>query len=294
MNRSSGGLVLLDKPAGVTSFAALSSVKKSLGTKKVGHTGTLDKFASGLLVALCGSYTRLAPFITSMDKTYDCVFEFGAETSTLDPEGEIIARADLPREDDIRAAAQKFTGEFLQRPPEYSAVHIDGKRSSRRARSGETPEPPLRQVTVYAFTLQDWNPPLLSCRVHCGKGTYVRSLARDVGKLAGSRAYVRSLRRLGVGPFRVEDAGAPGDFERETCLARGREILAGLLPGTAVLRAAYAESLFQGKPPCDEFFDSPPESGAAAVFTEAGELAAVIEKNANGYAYHFVCGRGTP
>ena len=291
MNRADG-LVLLDKPMDVTSFAALSSVKKILGTKKVGHTGTLDKFASGLLVALCGSYTRLAPYISGMDKTYECVFEFGAETDTLDPEGEVVARGSLPAMEEIRAAAQKYKGQIMQKPPAYSAIHIEGKRSYQLARSGENPEPPARMVTIYDFTIKDWSPPFLSCAVHCSKGTYIRSLARDLAIDAGSRAFVRSLRRTGQGPFRVEDSSPPRGLVKESGLLGGQSFLAGLLPGGAVvLRENHAESLFLGRPLKDEFFISPPglDAGEAAVFTEEGQLAAVIEKNASGYAYRFVC-----
>jgi tRNA pseudouridine55 synthase len=288
-----GALVLLDKPPGVTSFAALHTIKKKLGTRKVGHTGTLDKFAGGLLVALAGSYTRLNPFISGMDKKYECVFEFGIETSTLDPEGEIVCRRNLPREEELRAAIKKFTGPLMQRPPLFSAVHVDGRRSYQRALLGETSLPAERPVIVYAFEMTGWRPPFLACSVHCGKGTYIRSLARDLAKAVSSCAYVKSLRRTRVGPFCVEEACAPEDFSADR-LRCGREFLERLFPGrSAVIRGRYYGSLRQGKALQDEFFENPPaaETGenAILVFTREGQLAAVIEKNSNGYAYRFVC-----
>jgi tRNA pseudouridine55 synthase len=289
----SGALVLLDKPAGVTSFAALHTIKKKLGTQKVGHTGTLDRFACGLLVALAGSYTRLNPFISGMDKSYECVFEFGIQTSTLDPEGEITSRGSLPGEEDLRAAIKNFTGPLMQRPPLFSAVHVEGRRSYERALRGETHEPAARPVNVYSFEVKGWQPPFLACSVRCSKGTYIRALARDLAEALSSCAYVKALRRTRVGPFCVEEACAPEDFSTAS-LKSGREFLERLIPGrSAVIRGRYFESLRQGKALRDEFFEDPPaaETGenAVLVFTGEGQLAAVVEKNRSGYAYRFVC-----
>ncbi|MDR3201507.1 MAG: tRNA pseudouridine(55) synthase TruB [Spirochaetales bacterium] len=291
---SANGLLLLSKPCGITSFAALAAVKKKLGTQKVGHTGTLDKFAEGLLVVLCGRYTRLAPFISGMDKRYSGIFEFGAETATLDPEGEIVRRGSLPEAEAIESAVKNLTGPIMQRPPDFSAVHIDGKRAYERALRGEDVEIPERPVTIYSFDIQDWQPPFLSCSVHCSKGTYIRSLARDLGRAVSSCAYVKSLRRTQVGPFILDEAVSLDEFSLE-CVKSGREFLERLVPGkSAVVKDGYYESLRMGKPLRDDFFETPPadaRDGAAGVlvFTRAGDLAAVISRNEKGYAYHFVC-----
>ncbi|MDR1932575.1 MAG: tRNA pseudouridine(55) synthase TruB [Spirochaetales bacterium] len=285
------GLLFLYKPAGVTSFAALNTVKKKLGTKKVGHTGTLDKFAEGLLVVLCGGYTRLAPFLSDMDKRYDCVFEFGAETATLDPEGEVLRRCALPDAEALSLAVKQFTGPIMQRPPDFSAVHVNGKRAYQRALRGEEIELAQRPVTIYAFDIHGWQPPFLSCTVHCSKGTYIRSLARDMGRAVSSCAYVKTLRRTQVGPFGLKEACSPADFDPAVCVRRGRQFLGELASGkSAVLKDGYHESLRRGKPLRDDFFEIPPAGeGSILVFTRAGDLAAVIAKNERGYAYRFVC-----
>jgi tRNA pseudouridine55 synthase len=289
------GLLLLRKPAGLTSFAALNTIKKKLGTKKVGHTGTLDKFAEGLLVVLTGRYTRLAPLVSGMDKNYDCLFEFGAETETLDPEGEIIRRQAPPDRDTLFGAVKKFIGPIMQRPPLFSAVHVNGKRAYERAIRGESLELRERPVTIYAFDIKAYDPPFLACGIKCGKGTYIRSLARDLGRACSSCAYVKELTRTMVGPFHLDEAVFPADFTPALSLKKNQDFLEQLIPGKSlVVKDGYCDSLRMGKPLDDEFFDTPPASrnaveGPVLVFTIQGDLAAVIEKNKNGYAYRFVC-----
>jgi tRNA pseudouridine55 synthase len=303
---SQDGLLLLDKPPGITSFTALGAIKKKLGTKKAGHTGTLDKFASGLLVVLTGRYTRLAPFITDMDKTYECVFEFGIQTTTLDPEGEVICARPAPEKKVLLAAASRFTGPLMQRPPDFSAIHVNGKRASQRARAGEKPVLKERPVTIYSFDVQEYSPPFLSCRVSCGKGTYIRSLARDLAEACGSCAYVKELKRMEVGPFFLKDAVSPEDFIPEKNLLAGRAVLEKLIPcPSLVVKESCLASLMAGKPLRDDFFHETSERGEPAeappqeegrgrpclVFTESGDLAALIERRASFYAYRFVCGQ---
>ncbi|MDR1626650.1 MAG: tRNA pseudouridine(55) synthase TruB [Spirochaetia bacterium] len=289
------GLLLLAKPPGITSFAALNAVKKKLGTKKVGHTGTLDRFAEGLLVALSGRYTRLAPFISGMDKRYSCVFEFGTQTATLDPEGEVVKKAPLPQEGFLREAVGRFTGPLMQRPPDFSAVHVGGKRAYQMALRGEDPGLKERPVTVYSFDVQSWLPPFLSCEIHCSKGAYIRALARDLAEAVSSCAHVKALRRTQVGPFCLADAVSPQDFDPESSPKRGRDFLEGLIPGKPlILKARHAGDLRAGKPPRDLFFEDPRPEGACPegdrpVFTESGELAAVVSQSETGYAYRFVC-----
>jgi tRNA pseudouridine55 synthase len=200
------GYLLLDKRPGRTSFESLGAVKKALGTGRVGHTGTLDKFASGLLLVLVERAAKLNPWISHCDKRYQGTIRFGEETDTLDPEGEVIARGPLPSREQIQGALAQFRGEILQTPPVYSAIHVEGRRASELARSGEKPEMKTRPVTIHLLELLSWEPPLARIQVHCSSGTYIRSLARDIALAYGSRAHLVQLRRVAVAGFSVDQA----------------------------------------------------------------------------------------
>ncbi|NNM67663.1 MAG: tRNA pseudouridine(55) synthase TruB, partial [Spirochaetales bacterium] len=199
-------LVLLDKPRDVTSFQALSPLKKDLGSS-LGHTGTLDRFADGLLVILTGHLTKLVPLLTEMDKVYEAVFEFGRQTDTLDPEGQVILERAVPTRDRLEETLKRFQGDLLQVPPLFSAVHVNGKRAYKRALAGESPEIPPRHVKIHAFEMLHWEAPYARVRIHCSKGTYVRALARYWAESSDSAATVTQLRRLQVGPFVVPRVG---------------------------------------------------------------------------------------
>ncbi|ULQ61110.1 tRNA pseudouridine(55) synthase TruB [Brucepastera parasyntrophica] len=192
MDLSPEGIILFAKSAGKTSFSSLWQIKNALETKKVGHTGTLDSFADGLLVLLSGKMTRLAPYITACDKEYKALIEFGAETDTLDPDGKVIMEAPLPLFRTVRNILPSFTGNIMQKPPLFSAIHVDGERASDRIRKGEQIELPPRPVTVYSIEILEARDPggnmagddsqlaNLTVRVRCSKGTYIRSLARTL------------------------------------------------------------------------------------------------------------------
>ncbi|MCL2759407.1 MAG: tRNA pseudouridine(55) synthase TruB, partial [Treponema sp.] len=173
------GLILLNKQPGITSFDALRDIKRALGTGKVGHTGTLDKFAQGLLIVLTGNALRLSQWFTGCDKKYTGRIKFGIETDTLDPEGNVIGEAALPSREQVENVLCKFTGEIKQAPPLYSAIHVNGQRASNLARAGKTPEMKERPVTVHELKLLSWEPPFADIFVHCSSGTYIRSLSRD-------------------------------------------------------------------------------------------------------------------
>lgn len=205
------GIVLVAKQSGMTSFSSLWQIKNALGTKKIGHTGTLDNFADGLLVALSGHLTHLASFVTDCSKEYLASISFGTETDTLDPEGTSIKSAPLPRLVDVERSLPSFMGQIMQCPPHYSAVHVDGKRSSDRIRNGEVVELSARPVTIHAIdimnaTVTDSGLSKLVIRVSCSKGTYIRSLARDIAAASGSCASLWNLRRTRIGPFSLDDA----------------------------------------------------------------------------------------
>jgi tRNA pseudouridine55 synthase len=200
------GLLLLRKKGGITSFEALYPVKRALGGGKVGHTGTLDKFAEGLLPVLIGRAVKLTPWFSDCDKTYEGFIRFGVETDTLDPEGLPVAEGAPPSREALEAVLPAFRGNLLQTPPVYSAIHVDGQRASRLARSGVEPVLPQRPVSVYQLDLLSYDPPLARIRVRCSKGTYIRSLARDIARAALSRGHLAALTRTGIGGFDLSRA----------------------------------------------------------------------------------------
>ncbi|MFP4152769.1 MAG: tRNA pseudouridine(55) synthase TruB [Alkalispirochaeta sp.] len=230
------GVLLLDKPTGISSARALYPVKRRFPRRKIGHTGTLDPFASGLLVVLVGYATRLSRFFLSMDKRYTATVVFGMETDTLDPEGEIVARAPVPTPDRVAAVIPRFRGKIEQVPPRYSALKTGGTRAYRAARAGEEFSLPSRQVHIYDIAItaeaagsdetsavpkQPTNPDRYTLDVHCGSGTYIRSLARDIGRVAGSVASLDTLRRTRVGSFSVDDAVPADRLDDESILPPG-------------------------------------------------------------------------
>jgi len=210
MNEDS--VLLVDKPAGITSFGVVARVRRRLsehlGKKaKVGHTGTLDPFATGLMIIVTGKECRNAMNYSKLDKEYEAVFRLGQVSTTGDPEGEITnVSTDIPTKDAIEAALEPFRGEITQRPPIFSAIKINGRRAYDLARKGEAVEIPERQVTVYSLELLDYVYPDVRVRVHVSSGTYIRSLAEDIGKLLETGAYCAELRRTKVAEWSVDDA----------------------------------------------------------------------------------------
>jgi tRNA pseudouridine55 synthase len=203
-------VLLVAKPAGPTSHDMVDIVRRSLGTRRVGHTGTLDPFAEGLLVMVVGRATRLVPFAAAWTKSYEGRLRLGATTDTDDATGQV--REQRPVAVD-RAALERtldgFRGTVRQRPPAYSAVKVDGERAYRRARRGETVEPAERDVEIAALEVTTFAPPDVEFRATVSAGTYLRSLARDIGAALGCGGHLVALRRTTVGPFRLEDAVAP-------------------------------------------------------------------------------------
>ncbi|HEX2378041.1 MAG TPA: tRNA pseudouridine(55) synthase TruB [Gaiellales bacterium] len=210
------GLLLVDKPAGPSSFGVLRSLRPALGAK-LGHAGTLDPFATGLLLVLAGRATRLATYLSGLDKRYEAVVQFGAVSTTLDPEGEIEQTGGTTDAGAVAAAAAALTGEVLQAVPAASAVKIDGRRSYARMRAGETVAAPPRQVRIERIDVQDFEEDAQRVRigVECSKGTYVRQIAADLGEATGAGAYCLELRRTAVGAFPVAAAGSPDDVRAD-------------------------------------------------------------------------------
>jgi tRNA pseudouridine55 synthase len=276
------GLILLRKPEGETSFRALEPVKRRLGIARIGHAGTLDRFAGGLLVALAGPYSRLADYVQSGEKLYRGVARFGEETDTLDPEGKVVAQADPPAREAIEAAMPRFLGRIMQAPPAFSALHVDGKRAYELALSGRPPEMKPREVAIYSLALTSYDGRDARIELRCSSGTYVRSLARDLALACGSRAHLVALERLAIGPYRVEDASDPRDFDPERALrlmTRSEASILGL--GTAILPERLAGAFRNGsRISPDDLLDRSAGSGQAgadtAVFSEDGTLLGIV------------------
>ena len=204
------GLVLLDKPAGMTSHDAVFRLRKHFGEKRIGHAGTLDPDATGLLVIGVGNATRLIRFMGEMDKTYSCEIVFGSETDTLDDSGVVTRTHDMeaPSLDKIKEViAEKFVGDILQVPPMVSALKVDGVRLHQLAREGIEIEREARPITVYSFDVESTDDPMvIRATVRCGGGTYIRSLGADLGTALGGGAHIRTLRRHSSGPYSLDES----------------------------------------------------------------------------------------
>ena len=208
-----GGLLLVDKPAGITSHDVVSHVRRATAIKRVGHAGTLDPFATGLLVVLVGRGTRLIPYIDGEPKVYDAVIRLGSETDTDDLTGITTHSADPPTDREIARAVEQLTGAIEQYPPAYSAKQVGGVRAYAAARRGTPLALRPSRVIVHEWRLGKRDGELLSARITCSGGTYIRALARDLGRLAGSAAHLASLRRVASGPFAVDDATSLDDLD---------------------------------------------------------------------------------
>lgn len=204
------GLVLLDKPAGMTSHDAVYKLRKHFGEKRIGHAGTLDPDATGLLVIGVGNATRLFRFMENMDKTYSCEIVFGSTTDTLDDSGIVTNTFDMaaPMIEHVREViAAQFTGDIMQVPPMVSALKVDGVRLHQLARDGIEVEREARPITVYSFDVQQTdNPMVIRAIVRCGGGTYIRSLGADLGTALGGGAHIRTLRRHSSGPYSLDES----------------------------------------------------------------------------------------
>ncbi len=210
---ANNGILLVDKPVGWTSFDVVAKIRSQIkasytaqGIKptkrqlKVGHAGTLDPFATGLLVILLGEATKRADEFLKLDKVYEATIRLGQTSTTGDPEGEITEVSDrMPAEEEIRASLEQFKGEITQIPPAFSAIKVNGQRAYKLAREGKEVEIPSRQVTIHSIDLIEYNYPLLQIRTNVSSGTYIRTLAEDTGKALGTGAYCQDLRRLSIG-----------------------------------------------------------------------------------------------
>ena len=250
------GILLLDKPAGMSSNAALQAARRLFRAEKGGHTGSLDPLATGLLPLCFGEATKLAGLLLGADKAYEAGIVLGATTDTDDADGQLLLERPVPALDRavLEAALAPLTGVLRQRAPVYSALKQGGEPLYARARRGETIEAPVREVVVHAIELLDLGPGRLRLRVTCGSGTYIRSLARDLGEALGCGAHIASLRRLWVEPFRepamftleqLETLAGQDEATLEACLL---PLAAGVASFPRVeLAAAEAARFAQGQ-----------------------------------------------
>lgn len=278
MSNGPDGLLLVDKPGGVSSHDVVSVARRVIGERRIGHGGTLDPFATGLLVLLVGRATRLLPHLPGEPKVYLAELRFGSETDTEDLDGEVVREASLPSRSAVLGALQQFVGAIAQVPSTYSAKRVDGQRAYARARAGETVT--LAPVTVRIHRLEvvsmtdgPEGVAAMSVRVWCGGGTYIRALARDLGRAAGSAAHLVALRRESSGPFNVKDA-----LTLERLKSEGATVRPALeaLPGFPVQRVGADDVLriVRGIDVAAEL----PGAWGALVHEEHGVLVALAER----------------
>ena len=275
------GVWLVDKPAGPTSHDVVASIRRRLGRRvKVGHTGTLDPFATGLLVVLVGRATRLAPFLSELDKTYHAVVRLGATSATGDPEGPIRVTGELPPADRVAAILPTFVGQQRQRVPAFASVKVGGERLYSRARRGEAVEAPEREIVVYRLDLLSYDRSTgdLQVEVRCGKGTYIRQLAADIGERLGSGGYCAELRRTAVGDLDVADAVPPDAVDSGPGIGL-RRALAGM--AAVELGPREAELVRHGRP-------VPGEAGESVALVAGEEVLAVARPAGEGLLHPLV------
>ena len=306
------GIILYDKKPGITSFSALGKIKKTLGTKKVGHTGTLDLFAQGLLVVCVGSLTRLAGLITAFDKEYEAQIIFGEQTDTLDPTGQVVQTAPLPTLDALKESLKKFTGKLMQRPPEFSAIKIGGKRASDLTRAGKEAVIPERPIEVYEAELLDYeaaastdsglandsapqseglqNILVKSARVRflVSKGTYIRCLARDIGADLKSAARLQELKRTRVGNFLLKDAADEETITASALLPMTKEIAALCGMGSATIKEGREDNFYNGRPLRDQDFMEGLQEGTSAAFSSQETFMGAVTKSGGRVRYEYV------
>ena len=283
------GFYNIHKPQWVTSHDVVAHVRRALRTHlretglivplpsgkwpkvKVGHAGTLDPFAEGVLIVCVGSATKLADYIQRQRKRYTATITLGATSTTEDPEGDITVceAATLPDEATIREILPTFVGEIQQVPPAHSAVHVDGQRAYDLARRGEILDLPTRAVTIYDITCLEYDGPTLTLDVTCGSGTYIRSLARDIGQAAGCGGYCSALTRTAIGPFVEAEAAQPAELDLDGDLLSPK---LGLEMPLVTLDESQRADMVMGK---SIDWPGPVEAEEVAAVDQAGDLLAL-------------------
>lgn len=243
------GVLSIDKPSGLTSHDVVARIRLISGIRRVGHTGTLDPLATGLLIVCLGRATRLAEYLAGQKKEYLAVIRLGQETNTFDAEGTILAEKPVNvSKSQLLATLDQFKGKIKQIPPMYSAVKIDGQPLYRRARQGKVIDRPAREVTIFELDLRSWQSPDVQIRLVCSSGTYIRVIAHDLGQSLGCGAYLMGLRRTAVGNHRVDTAIPLEDLQKPDWQdhLQASDVAVSHLPGV-VLAEKEAVSLYHGQ-----------------------------------------------
>ena len=267
----SDGILLVDKPAGLSSHDVVAVVRRARGGQRAGHTGTLDPFATGLLVVASGRATRLIRFLPAEPKVYHASIAFGTATDTDDATGQVVERGPLPDESAVYQGIRRLTGTIEQVPPAYSARQVDGRRAYAIARAGGDPVLAPAPVTVSAWEVESLRDGELKVAITCGSGTYIRALARDLGRLCGTVAHLASLRRTRIGPFDVRDA-VPPDAAGDVPLIDPADALVGM--SRQVVAGDDVDRVNHGRPVAASLAGT-----NAALVDESGALVAVAERD---------------
>ncbi|MGA7731361.1 MAG: tRNA pseudouridine(55) synthase TruB [Chloroflexia bacterium] len=279
------GIFILDKSPGMTSHDVVARVRRIIGQKRVGHAGTLDPMATGVLPVVVGKATRLVEYLAEADKAYRATLVLGASSDTYDREGNVVPKAGavMPGREDVERALEGFRGEIEQVPPMHSALKVGGKRLYELARQGIEVERAARPVTISRLEIEAYKPPVLQLFVECSKGTYIRSLAHDLGEALGTGAYLDALVRTRVGAYALEEAvtleGLEAAFAEGTwqeCLRPPESILAGW--PVYEVDSDTARAITQGKA-IALAAGEPAQGMMAAVKGPEGDLLAVVEWN---------------
>jgi tRNA pseudouridine55 synthase len=276
MSADNPGFVLpVDKPVGPTSHDVVAMTRRALGLQRIGHTGTLDPFASGLLLLCVGWATRLSEYLTALDKSYEAVARLGVTTDTEDDQGSVLEERggwDVLTHDEIDAAFDHLRGEILQVPPQFSAKKVDGEAMHRRARRGEQVDLPPAVVTVHNLELLGVELPFVRFRVRCSSGTYVRSLARELGTVLGVGAHLTELRRSSIGAYSVESAVSTDELGDAESVTRAAIDPLRAVSHLAVFDVATADAseLAMGRPVP---FDGPVPGGPVAISRDKALIA---------------------
>ncbi len=284
------GVLVVDKPSGCTSHDVVQRVRKAIRQRSVGHAGTLDPLATGVLVVAIGEATKLVSHLQSDDKRYAVTIALGAETDSLDADGAVTESAEVPAFDsaDVERALESFIGRHPQEAPKLSAIKVEGRPLHRRVRSGESVQAPVREVELYTATVDAVGPSEISLCIHCEKGFYVRSLARDLARKLGTLGHVKTLRRTASGVFRIEDAldgdGLTAEAIEERLIPL-REACRGLVH--VDLNDEGVEHARHGRPIGPESirgadWQRAPEDASLALFAPDGEPVALGRRSGEG------------
>ncbi len=282
------GILLIDKEKGYTSHDVVAKLRGILGQKKIGHTGTLDPDATGVLTVLVGKATKLSDMLTAENKVYDAVLCLGITTDTQDCGGTVLKERTVnASDDDIKAAILSFEGSYEQLPPMYSAIKVNGKKLYELARKGVTVERKPRRVSIEKIEIKDITPPFATIRVYCSKGTYIRTLCHDIGEKLGCGAAMKELRRIESGDFSVEDAVSISKVQDLADVKKADSLIIPIekaLSGLPVftVKKAYNKALINGNELDISWGEGNTENESVLVFSEEGALVGIYAKNKKG------------